>query len=505
MNNISGDDNVNVSLLQNESEPPINVNSNSNTNPNSNNSNIDTNINIENKNENENESKKQNQTDSKTNENDSNNNNGINNKNNTSTSTNLNTTGDNDSDLGLGTLNISMNLDDITIDNQLVNDSPSLSQSPRNEPCRTPSQTHSDHIDDLNRRDRKRNRKNKNLNNTKDNNDFDSQSDSHSRSNSRSPTPASRSRAGSGGSFASVDESTLSHMKQLQYNAAAAASGLSAPSMAAQNALITGGAAHPSHTATISSMNSTHSIHSVHSVHSLSGHSHYNPISHTGHNTGGGGSGGAHGNVIHPSSYNIGMSYGNIGGIHNSSSSVSGSVNRGYGRAFHGKNNSMTGARASLQNSNNIYNANAMLYHSYGSMSSKSKSKSHSKSGAGAAAGMSPQTNTQSASHSSRTSRVVMLHNSQHNPTAQATTPGMHSLTGNVPVVSWQVWKSMSKSKFCCNGRIMVGVDVPFFMLTNILLLSVSVVYLSKVYVFEYILLVIPAICLFFFCFFFVW
>ena len=36
-------------------------------------------------------------------------------------------------------------------------------------------------------------------------------------------------------------------------------------------------------------------------------------------------------------------------------------------------------------------------------------------------------------------------------------------------IVSWRQWKKMSRNKFCCNGRLMIGVDWYYFIFTNFL------------------------------------
>lgn len=44
-------------------------------------------------------------------------------------------------------------------------------------------------------------------------------------------------------------------------------------------------------------------------------------------------------------------------------------------------------------------------------------------------------------------------------------------------IVTWKEWKTMSKNRFMCRGRLMCGTDVHFFLFTNVLLVGPSVLY----------------------------
>ena len=44
-------------------------------------------------------------------------------------------------------------------------------------------------------------------------------------------------------------------------------------------------------------------------------------------------------------------------------------------------------------------------------------------------------------------------------------------------IVTWKQWKSMSKNKFCCNGRIMIGIDFYYFLFTNLLQIIPTILY----------------------------
>eukprot|EP01083_Nonionella_stella_P006518 18931_1 len=48
-------------------------------------------------------------------------------------------------------------------------------------------------------------------------------------------------------------------------------------------------------------------------------------------------------------------------------------------------------------------------------------------------------------------------------------------------IVSWEQWQKMSRNSFCCNGHIMIGVDINYFVITNILYLAPSILYFVKV------------------------
>lgn len=48
-------------------------------------------------------------------------------------------------------------------------------------------------------------------------------------------------------------------------------------------------------------------------------------------------------------------------------------------------------------------------------------------------------------------------------------------------IVTWQQWKQMSRNTFCCDGRVMVGADFSYFLITNFFLLVPTILYFVKI------------------------